>query len=851
MTASGERPLAGRDPGQARRAGGWRSTSTTAPRFRCRPSCCGSRARRPRCRATRRRQKVTVGGKREVGITRARAGRQLRRADHLRRRPQHRHLLLALPPPARPRPGPRSGSAYLDGAGGARASRARGCASGGCGMTAHDLRLLHTADWQLGKPFHNLPARWRRSCARRGSMPCARSPRWRREHEVDGRAGRRGRVRRQPRARARDRCQALAAMRGFAGPWVLLPGNHDAALAEGVWSRLRAAGPPGQRQLATAPEPIALADGRLVVLPAPLTERHTTDDLTAWMDARGDAVGGGAGRPRPRLGRRPPAGRRPTPRTRSTAERAERARLDYLALGDWHGTLEIAPAHLVRRHARARSLPRQRRRATCCWSSWTGRAHRPAVTRLPTGAPSLAPAELDLTGATDARGRPLEQALRRELGDRSDGHRQLVQLRLHGCLGMAQRAELEAALEPLAGELCHLEVEDSELAAEPSERGPEALLRRCRRRSVVAARRLRELRRRAGRGRGGRRPGAAPALSARRVRSRPVDEAAPDRDRASSASSTGPVVLDGLADRLIVVSGDNEEGKSTVLAALKAAFFEHHTVGGAVREAMTPHRGGMPEIARRVRDRGRPLPPAQGVPPGRREPEGAGGHLAGRRCRAPPAGAAPVRSPPGPLRARGPQSRPAGAVLGRPGHQLRVPRSRRARSRGTGPRSHRGCDRGRDRQRCRRRGRSRAAGAGQDAGQTVLDRGTAAGDRRAGARHRAGAELEREIEPLRARFREAEERVERLARLRGERRRALADDELGQARRHAQEMQGRLAGIEQLEGECQRARDRLRAVVAETAQLEQRQKARRRAAPRTCRAGAAADSTPGQAGQDG
>ena len=46
-----------------------------------------------------------------------------------------------------------------------------------------------------------------------------------------------------------------------------------------------------------------------------------------------------------------------------------------------------------------------------------------------------------------------------------------------------------------------------------------------------------------------------------------------------------------------MVSGDNEEGKSTVLAALKAAFFEHHAVGGAVREAMAPHRGGMPEIA--------------------------------------------------------------------------------------------------------------------------------------------------------------------------------------------------------------------------------------------------------------
>jgi hypothetical protein len=50
----------------------------------------------------------------------------------------------------------------------------------------------------------------------------------------------------------------------------------------------------------------------------------------------------------------------------------------------------------------------------------------------------------------------------------------------------------------------------------------------------------------------------------------------------------GPVLLDSLEDGLTVVSGCNEEGKSTLLAALKAALFEHHKVGGSVREAMVP-----------------------------------------------------------------------------------------------------------------------------------------------------------------------------------------------------------------------------------------------------------------------
>lgn len=60
----------------------------------------------------------------------------------------------------------------------------------------------------------------------------------------------------------------------------------------------------------------------------------------------------------------------------------------------------------------------------------------------------------------------------------------------------------------------------------------------------------------------------------------------------------GPVRLDGLGDGLTVVSGCNEEGKSTLLAALKAALFEHHKVGGKIREEMSPlgSAGLVPEV---------------------------------------------------------------------------------------------------------------------------------------------------------------------------------------------------------------------------------------------------------------
>ena len=58
----------------------------------------------------------------------------------------------------------------------------------------------------------------------------------------------------------------------------------------------------------------------------------------------------------------------------------------------------------------------------------------------------------------------------------------------------------------------------------------------------------------------------------------------------------GRFELDELDDGLTVIGGDNEEGKSTLLAAVKAALLEHHRVGGQVRETMTAHGGGTPQV---------------------------------------------------------------------------------------------------------------------------------------------------------------------------------------------------------------------------------------------------------------
>lgn len=135
--------------------------------------------------------------------------------------------------------------------------------------------------------------------------------------------------------------QLFQAMAGWAGPWVLLPGNHDAALAESVWSRAQRLGVvPPNVHLALKPEVLLLPEAGLALLPAPLTQRHTHNDLTIWFDTAdtppgllrvGLAHGSITGILAEDIDSANPI----------APDRATRARLDYLALGDWHGARQI------------------------------------------------------------------------------------------------------------------------------------------------------------------------------------------------------------------------------------------------------------------------------------------------------------------------------------------------------------------------------------------------------------------------------------------------------------------------------------------------------------------------------
>lgn len=206
------------------------------------------------------------------------------------------------------------------------------------------VTFLHTADWQLGRTFAfaaNADGRDPAAALAQARFDAvARIARLAADRAVDAVLVA-GDVFDKPGLSDDALRRAFHAMAGFDGPWLLLPGNHDAALAESVWTRSQRLGiVPGNVILALEPGVHEIAG--MAVLAAPLTQRNVHEDLTAAFDGWESAPG------RPRIGLAhgsvggilPEAADSPNP---IAPDRATRARLDYLALGDWHGTKQVDP----------------------------------------------------------------------------------------------------------------------------------------------------------------------------------------------------------------------------------------------------------------------------------------------------------------------------------------------------------------------------------------------------------------------------------------------------------------------------------------------------------------------------
>lgn len=202
------------------------------------------------------------------------------------------------------------------------------------------LRLLHTADWQIGKSFGQFDPDEASLLAQARIDAIGRLATLADQHQVDVVLVA-GDVFDAQTVADKTIHRVFNAMQAFSGQWVLIPGNHDAALAESVWSRAERLGAvPDNVALCLTPQPLVLDALKLTLLPAPLTQRHTYQDLTAWFDHAdspaqhyriGLAHGSVQGVLDDSIDSANPI----------ASERVSSAHLDYLALGDWHGVKEI------------------------------------------------------------------------------------------------------------------------------------------------------------------------------------------------------------------------------------------------------------------------------------------------------------------------------------------------------------------------------------------------------------------------------------------------------------------------------------------------------------------------------
>lgn len=254
----------------------------------------------------------------------------------------------------------------------------------------------------------------------------------------------------------------------FTGPVYIIPGNHDPLVPGSVWEH--PAWSSGHVRLLAEERPVDIPGG--ILFPCPIRAKHSGKDPTAWIARHGgNAREGGASEPngiRIGLAHGTVEGiHQDEPDYPIARNAAERAGLDYLALGHWHSNAQYAlPDGAVRMaysgtHETTGFGERDSGNALIVEIAKAGVT--PVITPVRTGRLVWTAVEVELREPGDL------PRLRARIEAMSDTAAALLEVRVGGLFPAADRDELQRLEQILASRFLHGRVDVSRLRPIPGD----------------------------------------------------------------------------------------------------------------------------------------------------------------------------------------------------------------------------------------------------------------------------------------------------------------------------------------------------------------------------------------------
>lgn len=340
------------------------------------------------------------------------------------------------------------------------------------------VTLIHTADWQVGKPFASTEDPEKRTLLQQERLQVIQrigqvAQEQRAEFVViSGDLFDSGTV---TKATVSATCSRIGAL-GL--PVFAIPGNHDHGGAGSVWEqpfflRERAQLAPNFQVLL---EPAVVELENVILLPAPLLRRHVLHDTTAWIREVAPTIDARNSKPRVVIAHGSVQGfggaaDDDDEGASGATNQIDLGRLpgdaiDYIALGDWHGTGEVGPkAWYSGTPEQDRFSKGEQYSAGNVLSVKVERGKPPIVQRMPTGGVNWHSVVIDFHD--DSSIARLETEMTGRIENRV--MRDVARLELRGTLGLEAMQQLETLLEAWTARLLRLQVLQTVSVAPTSE----------------------------------------------------------------------------------------------------------------------------------------------------------------------------------------------------------------------------------------------------------------------------------------------------------------------------------------------------------------------------------------------